>query len=200
MKIKVLTILCLVFLSCKNANEKETEQIQIVVDSTELNNTTTEKQNVKIKPDLEFKEISGTIKSHFGIESIEFTKAHKILKESFYPLLDSTKIKGFKHYPEFLVIEFTNLENAENEFEKIKLVAQKILENKKELHGYYNIFHKSGVSYNQIDKWIVSHLLACNMEPKDYEIDKNFTSELEKLGYEVDWIRSFCGWGKMEIK
>ena len=36
MKIRVLTILFLVFFSCKNATEKETEQIQIVVDSTEL--------------------------------------------------------------------------------------------------------------------------------------------------------------------
>lgn len=36
MKIKVLTTLFLVFLSCKNATEKETEQIQIVVDSTGL--------------------------------------------------------------------------------------------------------------------------------------------------------------------
>uniref|UniRef100_UPI0024922CBE hypothetical protein n=1 Tax=Winogradskyella eximia TaxID=262006 RepID=UPI0024922CBE len=36
MKITVLAILFLVFLSCKNATEKETEQIQIVVDSTGL--------------------------------------------------------------------------------------------------------------------------------------------------------------------
>jgi len=36
MKITVLTILFLVFLSCKNATKKETEQIQIVVDSTGL--------------------------------------------------------------------------------------------------------------------------------------------------------------------
>ena len=36
MKITVLAIFFLVFLSCKNATEKETEQIQIVVDSTGL--------------------------------------------------------------------------------------------------------------------------------------------------------------------
>ncbi|GAA4244803.1 hypothetical protein [Winogradskyella damuponensis] len=36
MKITVLTILFLVFLSCKNATEKGTEQTQIVVDSTGL--------------------------------------------------------------------------------------------------------------------------------------------------------------------
>jgi len=36
MKIRVLTILFLTFLSCKNATEKETEQVQIIVDSTGL--------------------------------------------------------------------------------------------------------------------------------------------------------------------
>ncbi|TRZ43142.1 hypothetical protein [Robertkochia solimangrovi] len=36
MEIRVLTILFLVFLGCKNATEKKTEQVQIVVDSTEL--------------------------------------------------------------------------------------------------------------------------------------------------------------------
>jgi hypothetical protein len=36
MKIRVLTILFLAFLSCKNVTENETEEVQIVVDSTEL--------------------------------------------------------------------------------------------------------------------------------------------------------------------
>ena len=36
MKITVLSTLFLVFLSCKNATEKETEQVQVVVDSTGL--------------------------------------------------------------------------------------------------------------------------------------------------------------------
>ncbi len=180
--------------------EKETEQVQIVVDSTGLKIKTAEKQIKKNQFEFEFDKISEIIKSTFEIENLKFTNADKIINESFYPLLDSTKIKNFKHYPSFIVIEFTNKENAENEFGKIKSVAQKALMNKNELHDYYNIFHKSGISYNLIDKWIVGHLLACNMYPKDYEIDKQFTSGLEQLDSQVDWVRSFCGWSKIEVK
>ncbi len=49
MKITVLTILFLVFLSCKNATKKETEQIQIVVDSTGLKTEKAEKPTEKSK-------------------------------------------------------------------------------------------------------------------------------------------------------
>lgn len=198
MKIQVLTMLFLVFISCKNVTKKEIEQVQIKDDSTELKFENLEKE--KVKRELEFKQISEIIKSNFKIENLEFSNAHKILIKSYYPLLDSTKIKNFKHYPKFLVIEFTSKESAENEFEKIKTIAKKSLKDKKELFNYYGIFSKSGISYNKVDKWVIGHLLGCNMYPIDYEIDKNFTSELKKLDAEVDWIRSFCGWGKMEIK
>ncbi|WP_299117479.1 hypothetical protein [uncultured Winogradskyella sp.] len=49
MKITVLTILFLVFLSCKNATEKETEQIQIVVDTTGLKIEKAEKPTENLK-------------------------------------------------------------------------------------------------------------------------------------------------------
>ena len=49
MKIGVLSILFLVFLSCKNATEKETEQVQIVVDSTGLKIETVEKNSENLK-------------------------------------------------------------------------------------------------------------------------------------------------------
>jgi hypothetical protein len=49
MKIGVLTILFLVFLSCKNATEKETEQVQIVVDSTGLKIETVEENSENLK-------------------------------------------------------------------------------------------------------------------------------------------------------
>lgn len=44
MKIRVLTTLFLVFISCKNVTEKESEQVQIVVDSTGLKIQTIEKK------------------------------------------------------------------------------------------------------------------------------------------------------------
>jgi len=55
MKIRFLTTLFLVFISCKNLTDKETEQVQIVVDSTELKIETTEKQigNSKLNSFLE---------------------------------------------------------------------------------------------------------------------------------------------------
>jgi hypothetical protein len=194
MKIRLLTTLFLVFISCKNATEKKTEQLQIEIDSSELKIKTVEKKIEDNQPELEFDQISEIIKSTFEIENLKFTKANKIINESFYPLLDSTKIKEIKHYPSFILIEFNNKENAEIEFGKIKTIAEKSLTDKKELFDYYGIFSKSGISYNQVDKWIVGHLLRCNMYPKDYEIDKKFTSELEKLDSEIDWIRSYCGW------
>ena len=45
MKIRVLAILFLAFLSCKNVTEKGTERIQIVADSTELKVVTLSKQS-----------------------------------------------------------------------------------------------------------------------------------------------------------
>lgn len=45
MKIRVLTILFLVFISCKNVTDKETEEVQVVVDSTGLKIEKVEKQN-----------------------------------------------------------------------------------------------------------------------------------------------------------
>ena len=192
--------LFLVFISCKNVTKTETEQAQILVDSNDLKIETAEKQIEQNHPELEFEKISEIIKYTFEIENLKFTNAHKNIKESYYPLLDSTKIKKIKHYPNFIIIEFTNKENAENEFGKIKTIAKKSLSDKKELFDYYGIFSKSGISYNKVDKWLIGHLLRCNMYPKDYEIDKKFTSELEKLNIEIDWIRSYCGWGKMELK
>ena len=181
MKIRVLTILVLAFLSCKNATEKETEQIQIIVDSTELKVKATEKQIEDIKPELEFQKISEIIKMNFGIENSDFKIVFKPLEMEYYTLIDSNRVKSFKKYSEFLIIE-------------------KSLKDKKELFDYYGIFSKGGISFNKVDKWIIAHLLRCNMYPKDYDIDKKFTSELEKLDSEIDWIRSYCGWGKMEIK
>ena len=49
MKIRVLTILFLVFMSCKNANEKETEKFEIKIDSTELKIEKAERQSENIK-------------------------------------------------------------------------------------------------------------------------------------------------------
>ena len=49
MKIRVLTILFLVFISCKNVTKKETEQVQIVVDSTGLKIKTLEKNSANLK-------------------------------------------------------------------------------------------------------------------------------------------------------
>ncbi|PWK16765.1 hypothetical protein LX78_02946 [Xanthomarina spongicola] len=49
MKIRVLTTLFLVFISCKNVTEKETEQVQIVVDSTGLKIETVEKNSENLK-------------------------------------------------------------------------------------------------------------------------------------------------------
>ncbi|MDG4715327.1 hypothetical protein [Winogradskyella marincola] len=198
MKIRVLTILFLAFLSCKNATEKETEQIQIVTDSTEFK--TAEKQIEKIKPELEFQKISETIKTNFGIENPKLKEVFKPWKTEYYKLIDSTKVKSFKHYSEFLIIEFENQTDSDIEFKKIKTIAEKSLKDKKELFDYYGIFSKGGISFNKVDKWIIAHLLRCNMYPKDYDIDKKFTSELEKFDSETDWIRSYCGWGKMEIK
>lgn len=200
MKIRVLTILFLAFLSCKNATEKETEQIQIVVDSTELKVKATEKQIDKIKPELEFQKISEIIKMNFGLENSEFKKVFKPLEMEYYTLIDSNRVKSFKKYSEFLIIEFENQTDCDIEFKKIKSIAKKSLKDKKELFDYYGIFSKGGISFNKVDKWIIAHLLRCNMYPKDYDIDKKFTSELEKLDFGIDWIRSYCGWGKMEIK
>jgi hypothetical protein len=55
MKIRILTILFLVFISCQNVTEKETEQVQIVVDSTGLKIETVEKnpKNLKLTSFLE---------------------------------------------------------------------------------------------------------------------------------------------------
>lgn len=198
MKITVLVILFLVLLSCKNETEKKTEQVQIVADSTEFK--IAEKQIEKIKPKLEFQKISETIKTNFGIENPEFKEAYKPLEMEYYTIIDSSKVISFKRYSEFLIIEFENQTDSDIEFKKIKTIAEKSLKDKKELFDYYGVFSKGGISFNKADKWIIAHLLRCNMYPKDYEIDKKFTSELEKLDSEIDWIRSYCGWGKMEIK
>ncbi|GAA3592638.1 hypothetical protein Q4Q39_05705 [Flavivirga amylovorans] len=200
MKIQVLTILFLAFMSCKNVTEKETEEVQIVVDSTELIIKTDEKQNGKSKSKLKFEKISETIKSTFKIENLELKEMYKPLKDEYFTLIDSNKVKTFKRYSEFLIIEFENPSDSQNEFNKIKTVAEKSLKDKKELFDYYGIFWKGGISFNQTDKWIIAHFLSCSMYPKDYEIDKQFTTDLEKVAFEVDWIRSYCGWGKMELK
>ncbi len=178
--------------------KNETEQVQIVVDPRGLEIKTTENPNGKLK--LEFEKISDIIKSTFEIEKPEYKKVFKPLKMEYYTLIDSTKVNSFKKYSEFLIIEFENQNDTDNEFKKIKTIAEKSLKDKKELFDYYGIFSKSGISFNKVDNWIIAHLLRCNMNPKDYEIDKKFSSELEKLDSEVDWIRSYCGWGKIEIK
>ena len=200
MKIRVLTILFIALLSCKNATEKKTELVQIVVDSTELKVKTTEKEIANIIPELEFRKISETIKMNFGIENPEFKEVYKPLEKEYYTLIDSNKVKSFKKYSEFLIIEFENQNDSDIEFKKIKTIVEKSLKDKKELFDYYGVFSKGGISFNKVDKWIVGHFLRCNMYPKDYEIDKKFTSELEKLDSEIDWIRTYCGWGKIEIK
>ncbi|WP_047546579.1 hypothetical protein [Psychroserpens sp. Hel_I_66] len=44
MKIKLLTLAILTFISCKNVNEKESEQQEINIDSTEIKSTSYEKK------------------------------------------------------------------------------------------------------------------------------------------------------------
>jgi len=200
MKIRVLITLFIVFISCKNVTEKETEQGEIVIDSIGLKIKTVEKQIGKVKTKLEFEKLSKIIKSNFEIENFELKEIYKPWEKEYYTLIDSNTVKSFKMYSDFLIIEFDNSLISESEFDKIKTVAKKSLINKKELFDYYGVFRKGGVSFNQIDKWIIVHFLRCNMYPKDYEIDKHFTSELENLNLELDWVRLFCGWGKLELK
>ncbi len=49
MKIQILIILFLVFISCKNVTKKETEQVKIIVDSTELKIKTSKKKSGNLK-------------------------------------------------------------------------------------------------------------------------------------------------------
>lgn len=196
MKIRILILLFLSLSSCNKTIEKENKNSKA---KTELIIPVT-KQLVNLKSKLEFEKISDIIKSTFNIENVEPKRLYKSTQTEYYKIIDSSKVANFKRYPNFLIIELENPTSAKNEFEKIKTIAKKSINNRRNLTQYHHVFSKGGISFNQIDKWIICHLLRCNMNSKDYEIDKKFTSNLETLNIEMDWISSTCGWGKLELK
>jgi len=200
MKIRVLILLFLSLFSCNKAIEKENKNYKAKTESIIPVTKPPENKLDNLKFKLEFEKISDIIKSTFNVKNIEPKKLYKSTQTEYYKLIDSSKVIDFKRYSNFLIIEFENPTSAKIEFEKIKTIAKKSINNRRNITEYHHIFSKGGISFNQIDKWIICHLLSCNMNPKDYEIDKKFTSNLETLNIEVDWITSTCGWGKLELK
>ena len=85
------------------------------------------------------------------------------------------------------------------EYEKIKSKAEDLKTNKRLASKYHKIFGKGGVTYIQMDKWIIAHFLRCNMTHDDYNLDKKFVGNLEIFNKDINWIRSYCGWKKIEI-
>ena len=199
MKIRVLIIIFLVFISCKKPVDKEFQTDQVVIDSTDLKIESDRKQKDLKESTLKFKKLSEVIDSTFDVKNAELKEVHKPWKKEYYSLIDSTNIKSFQKYSEFLIIEFHDSKNSISEFDKIKAIAEKSISNKKELFPYYHVFRKGGVSFFRIDKWIIIHFLRCNMYPKEYDIEKQFTTEFENLNFEVNLIRMRCGWAKAEF-
>ncbi|MDJ0646283.1 MAG: hypothetical protein QNJ57_09915 [Flavobacteriaceae bacterium] len=200
MKTQILIAFLLVLLSCKNEVKKESKETPLRVDSTEAKFASIYDQMESIESELEFETISQTLESTFKFGKPELKPVYKPLVANYYSLIDSNKVINFKSYLTFLIIEFDSPLNSKKEFAKIKAIAQESLNDKSVFKEYGGIFSKGGISFNQIDKWIIAHYLRCNMLAKDYETDKKFTTELEKLNFELDWLRSYCGWAKMEIK
>ena len=200
MRIRVLLFSILVIFSCKNGAEKGSEKTQINVDSTETKSAPIDLDRETIESELEFEDIAQIIESTFQYGDLELTPAYGPLEDNYYTLIDSSKVKSFKRYLIFLIIEFNTPLDAKYEFAKIKAIAEKSRDDKNVLNDYSGVFSKSGISFNQIDRWIITHSLRCNMLAKDYELDKKLTAELEKMNLGIDWLRCYCGWAKMEIK
>ncbi len=198
MKIIIIILIIILVFGCKEFKSKkniEPEYFEKTLTHIEF------KQPITVeKKNLDFELIEQTIETTFNIKIDKLKILPFDFKKNYHPLLDSTEIKTIKWLKGFKIIEFENSNISKVEFKKLKAVANKALKNKRALFDYHGIFHKSGVSYNQIDKWIIVHSLRCNMYPKDYKLDKLFTSNLEKLDNEVDWVKSYCGWGKIEVK
>ena len=87
MKFGVLTILLLVFSSCYNVTENETEQMQIEVDSTELNIKTVEKE-------------LGNLKLTFFLDNPIDLQVFKRLKDINYTTTSVSNGKNYHFHPD----------------------------------------------------------------------------------------------------
>jgi|GEM_PF-2773559 len=195
----VIAIVLLLNLSACNTPTPQKAQLETIKEASVEKIAILEPVEKKA-PTLKLEAITQTLSKHFDIQNTELKPASKRSQKYFHELLDATQIKSFKKLRDIYLIEYENATITAAEFGKLKAVAKQGLKQRKELRAYGQIFEKGGRSFNQVGKWIIVHDLRCNMYPKDYKIDRQFTTESEKLGFEVDWIRIYCGWGKLEIK
>ncbi|WP_425075962.1 hypothetical protein [Psychroserpens sp. S379A] len=196
---QIFVIVFFILISCNKTADKKSNTTGIKEDSTDLRTEFNGKELNFTKPTLEFEKILETIDSTFQIKNAELNEVFKPWKEEYYSILDSTKIKKFQKYSEFLIIEFYDNDISLSEFDKLSAIAKKSEQDKKELFPFYQVFRKGGITFNNIDKWIIIHFLRCNMSKEEYEMDSLFTNILKDLNSESSSMRMRCGWPKTEF-
>jgi len=197
MRVKTVLVLLIALAGCKNEHQvKKGNAKAIKIEASEINAGNVETQ--ELNPNLEFNYISDLIQSTFKNEKFQPSTLFNRVEGAYQKVLDLGKIETIQEYSDFLLIELKDSKVAKIEFGKLRALAK--LTGRERADEFHDLFRKGGISFNLVENWIVAHYLRCSMDPNEYELDKRFTSELEKSHTEVDWIRSYCGWSKLEMK
>jgi hypothetical protein len=201
MKFGVLTILFLAFLSCRNATEKETEQVQIVVDSTGLKIEKAEKptENVKLIAFLEnpidlqeFKKKKGMRFTTSVTNGTEYYSNPKIKDSIFYAyyypaenLADTKKIDKIvvfkfgenkqRYEDETETLIELRIFNKDSDLGKANLIGLSKSELESEFGKNYLTF-ENGIAYSNKNKVLILDL--DNSKVKSYRYIKLNTEKI----------------------
>ena len=155
---------------------------------------------VAVTPSFSLANLADIIDSIYNLQSIEFLPASKRAKNNFYEFTDSSNVIEFKSYISFQIVTYTSDSAASLEFAKIKGIATILKERRSYTMNIDHLLKKGGISIILADNKIISHDLRCNMAPVDYENNKKLISRIEQQATKSDWVTSFCGWSKVEMK
>ena len=204
MKIRILTTLFLVFISCKNVTEKETEQVEILIDSTELKTEIVNKptENFNLNSFLEnpidlqsFKKSKNINYTTTGVSSGMNYHFHPKIKDSiFYTYNYPTEnFTDSKRIDQVLVFKYGNNKHTYDDESEI-LIELRIFNKdsdlgkanlvgftKTELESEFGIDYlvlESGIAYSKENKVLI--LEFDNSKVKSYRYLKLNTENVDK--------------------
>lgn len=148
---------------------------------------------------LDEAEIIEKIKLIYNLDSVEFADEHNYDEEYFAKVFNSKYIEYSKRYKSISYFKFESAKKSKEAFQNIKSVGIEIKDDRKFPENVELYFGKGGETYIWFNSFIISHGLRCNMSIDDYELDERLALELIELAENGEWLRSYCGWTKMEI-
>lgn len=189
---------CLLLLACTSDNNI-TNKPKVLAETLLDESKVESKLELPSHLDLMDSVISNAIKEIYDLESVKFKDCLWYDESDFEKLFGIAKVSSSYEFGRFVLFQFDSQEVSSNAFNNIKKMAEELKNQRKYPEDVELIFSKGGKTYILAEQFILTHALRCNMTKREYQLDKELALKIAEQTKKSSWLRSHCGWGKMEI-